>query len=152
MPSANSKSPPVFHRKKLIASAHSTLTSNTSTRHSKRLAWNNTWCCTKGLDDLGCGTVLGTGDGRLFVTQRFDRIEVGCTIRGVESEADADGGADQKSSDGPAVGENDVDLEPSCEQVSRNDPKNYSENSTGFRNEHGFGEELAQDVATACAD
>src|SRR5215831_17016335 len=118
----------------------------------KALGLEYTWCCTKGLDDLGCGTVLGTGDGRLFVTQRFDRIEVGCTIRGVKSEADADGGADQKSSDGPAVGENDVDLEPSCEQVSRNDPKNYSENSTGFRNEHGFGEELAQDVATACAD
>src|SRR6516165_10706379 len=139
MPSANLKSSPVFHQKKLIASAYSTLTSNTSTRHSKRLAWNNTWCCAKGLDDLGCGTVLGTGEGRLFVTQRFDRIEVGCTIRGVESEADADGGADQKSSDGPAVGEDDVHLQPSGQQVARNDPKNDSQNSTRFRNEHSFG-------------
>src|SRR5215831_16890278 len=131
MPSANSKSPPVFHRKKLIASAHSTLTSNTSTRHSKRLAWNSTWCCTKGLDDLGCGTVLGTG-AHLFVTQRFDRIEVGCTIRGVESEADADGGADQKSSDGPAVGEDDVHLQPSGQQVAGDDSQNDPQNAARF--------------------
>src|SRR5712671_7515527 len=90
--------------------------------------------------------------GRLFVTQRLDRIEVGCAIRRVESEADADGGADEKAGDGPAVGEDDVHLEPSCQQVASDDSKNDSEDSAGFRNEHGFGEELTQNVATARAD
>src|SRR6266404_6789823 len=92
------------------------------------------------------------GGGRLFVTQRFDRIEVGCAIRRVESEANADGGADKESGDGPAVGEDDIYLEPSCQQVAGDDSKNDSEDSAGFRNEHGFGKELTQDVATARAD
>src|SRR4051812_28147922 len=43
--------------------------------------------------------------GRLFVTQRLNRIETGCAIRWVESEADADSGADKKAGNGPAVGE-----------------------------------------------
>ena len=46
----------------------------------------------------------------LFVTQRLDRIEVGGAIRRVESEADADGRANKKAGDCPAVGENDVTL------------------------------------------
>src|SRR6266567_390556 len=100
----------------------------------------------------GPWTIFGTRGGRLFVTQRFDRIEVGCAIRRVESEADADRGADKKSGNCPAVGEDDIYLEPSCEQIAGDDSKNDSEDSAGFRNEHGFGEELTQDVATSRAD
>src|SRR5213595_2919490 len=96
--------------------------------------------------------IFGTRAGRLFVTQRLDRIEVGCAIRRVESEADANGGADKKAGDGPAVGEDEIYLEPSCQQVAGDDSKNDSEDSTRFRNKHGFGEELTQDVATARAD
>src|SRR4029077_16482030 len=96
--------------------------------------------------------IFGTRRVRLFVTQRLDRIEVGCAIRRVESEADADGGADKKAGDGPTVREEDMYLEPSCQQVAGDDSKNDSKDSAGFRNEYGFGEELTQDVATARAD
>src|SRR6476660_6857778 len=87
-------------------------------------------------------TIFGARGGRSFVTQRFDRIEIGCAIRRVESKANADGGANEKSSNCPAVRENDVNLEPGRQQIAGDDSKNDSEDSAGFRNEHGFGEEL----------
>src|SRR5918996_4314418 len=99
-----------------------------------------------------CQTIFGPRSVRLFITQRFDRIEVGCAIGGVESKTDADCRADYEPRDCPAVWENDVDLEPSCEQVAGDDPQNDSQNSAGFRDEYGFGEELTENVATACAD
>src|SRR6476469_1272951 len=92
-------------------------------------------------------TIFGARGGRSFVTQRFDRIEIGRAIRRVESEANADGGADEKSSNCPAVREDDVHLEPSCQQVAGDDSKNDSENSARFRDEHRFGEEWTQAVA-----
>src|SRR5882762_7672551 len=97
-------------------------------------------------------TIFGARGSRSFVTQRFDRIEIGCAIRRVESKANADGGANKKSCKSPPVGEDDVHLEPSCQQIASDDSKNDSEDSAGFRNEYGFGKELTQDVATACAD
>src|ERR1700675_1442440 len=80
----------------------------------------------------------------LFVTQRLDRIEVGCAICRVEAEANAEGGRDKKAGNGPAVGEDDIYLEPSCQQVTGDDSKNDSEDSAGFRDENGFGEELTR--------
>src|SRR4029077_14647451 len=96
--------------------------------------------------------IFGTRRVRLFVTQRLDRIEIGCAIRRVESEADADGRADKKAGDGPSVREDDIYLEPGCQQVASDDPKNDSENSARFRDEHGFGKELTHNVATARTD
>src|SRR6476660_4667166 len=97
-------------------------------------------------------TIFGARGGRSFVTQRYDRIEIGCAIRRVESEAHADGGADEKASNCPAVREDDVHLEPSCQQVPSDDSKYDYDDSAGFRDEHSFGEELTHNVATARAD
>src|SRR5262249_53831098 len=91
-------------------------------------------------------------ESRLFVAQRFNRIEASGAIRWVESEADADRGADKKAGDGPAKREDNIYLEPSCQKVAGDNSKNDSQNSTGFRDEHGFGEELTQHIATAGAD
>jgi hypothetical protein len=43
-----------------------------------------------------------------FVAQRFDRVEVGCSIGGVKAEADADRGTNKKSGNRPAKREDDV--------------------------------------------
>src|SRR6476659_3234502 len=87
-------------------------------------------------------TIFGARGGRSFVTQRFDRIEIGCAVGRVESEADDDGRADKKAGDRPAVGKNDVHLKPSCQQIARDDSKNDSQNSAGFRDEYSFREKL----------
>src|SRR4029077_10719892 len=101
----------------------STFISNTSKRRSRRLVWNNRGCWPQRWLS-GPWTIFGMRGARLFVTQRFDRIEVGCAIRGVEPEADADGRADKKAGNGPAVGEDDIYLEPGCQQVAGDDSKN----------------------------
>ena len=94
----------------------------------------------------GVRTIFGTGGGRLFIPQCFDRIEVGCAIRRIKTEADADSGADEKTRYRPAEWEDDVYLQPSCQQVSGDNSKNDSEDSAGFRNQHCFGEELTQNA------
>src|SRR6516165_3814512 len=143
MQSTNPKSPRAFRPTKSIASARSIFTSNTSMRPSRHSAWNNTRSCSASLARVA---------GRLLVTQGFDRIEVGGAIRGVKTEGDANSRADKKSSNCPAEREDDVHLQPCSEQIACDDSKNDSENSTGFRDEHCLGEELAQNIATACAD
>jgi hypothetical protein len=45
-----------------------------------------------------------------FVSQRFDRIEVGRSISGIEAETDADGRADEKAGNRPTVREDNVHL------------------------------------------
>src|SRR5262249_49666800 len=75
----------------------------------------------------------------LFVPQRFDRIEVGCAIRWIQSEADADRGTDKKTGDRPAKGKDDVHPQPRGDQVARDNSKNDSEDSASFRDEYSFG-------------
>src|SRR4029077_1308600 len=88
----------------------------------------------------------------LFVAQRLDRVERGGTISRVKPESDPDGGTDNQTGDGPAIGEDHVHFEPKREQITPDHPQNNAKNSTRLGNEYRLSEELPEDIATACAD
>src|SRR5882762_10106952 len=67
------------------------------------------------------------GQDRSLIPQSLDGIEVGCAVCGIETKTDADCGADEKTGDGPAVGENQIDFEPRGEEIADDDSKNDSE-------------------------
>src|SRR6478672_7385945 len=92
------------------------------------------------------------GDSQLLVTQGLDGIERRSTICGVKSEPDPDSRANDEAGNGPAIGENYVNLQPKREQIAPNHTQNNAENSTRLGNEYRLSEELSEDIATACAD
>src|SRR5437867_3955273 len=64
---------------------------------------------------------LATGLSRLnplFEAQRLDRIERRCPVSWVETKTDADGRTDDKPGDSPSVGEDEIDFQPSGQQIA----------------------------------
>ena len=55
----------------------------------------------------------------LFVAEGFDGIELGGAVGGIQTEADSDGGANDEAGERPAEREDNVGLEPVCDQIRR---------------------------------
>src|SRR4051812_45197578 len=88
----------------------------------------------------------------LFEAQRFDRVE-GCgPVSRVIPKADSDRRTDDQSRDRPAIGKNQVGLEPDREQIATDDAEQNPNDPAHLRNEDGFREELFKNVATLRAD
>src|ERR1043166_6351254 len=99
-----------------------------------------------------CVPLRGRGRVSLFEAKRFDRIERCRAIRGIKSEADADGRTDHQAGDRPAVRKNEIRLKPGREQIAAYHSKQNPDNPACFRNENCFGEKLPENIAAPRAN
>src|SRR3989442_15732095 len=91
---------------------------------------------------------LVSGQNPLFEAKRFDWVESRRAIGRIKAETDPDGRADDEPGDSPPVGEDEIDFQPSGQQITANHSKNNSEDSAGFGNEDRLCQKLPQNIAT----
>src|SRR5947209_11650261 len=89
---------------------------------------------------------------KLFVAERFDRME-GCSFPSrIRTEADADRRADHQAGDSPEPREDHVHAEEQRDAVSTEHTGGDSGQSAELGEEHGLDQELFDDVVLARAD
>ena len=88
----------------------------------------------------------------LLEPEGLDRVERGRAVGWIKSETDADGRTDHQSRNRPAKGEDQISLEPGGQEIASDHAQNDADDSSNFRDENRFSEELPQNVATAGAD
>src|SRR5687767_8935943 len=91
-------------------------------------------------------------DSLLFVTQRFDRIEIGGLERRVSAENNSDEGANPKSDGDPVKWDDRGDLHEIRGGVAANNSKNDPRDTAEFAKDNRFHDELRHDVALLGAD